>query len=154
MSEHAAAQSGRAIATRGLKKADRAADLFCIELGIGSSPLCYPNLRSTVKVFHSFSDFFVAVLAARKRSALPTKQDVGGMPAAAGDNRVVRLHRSSLRSCFGGVGGYSVASLGIRLYGRGGGVGRGIGNGLDLGKGVGLEVAVGVAVGVVVDVGA
>src|SRR5437660_8168132 len=77
-SEHAATQSGRAIATRGLKNppsrtgrrvrlrygkrlrragADRAADLFCIELEIGSSCPSYPNTRSSVKIFHSFSDF-------------------------------------------------------------------------------------------------
>ena len=46
----------------------------------------------------------MAVLAAPKRSALLAEQDAGGMPAATGDNRVVRLghgygvtHRSRLQ---------------------------------------------------------
>src|SRR2546425_13121969 len=106
MSEHAAAQSGRAIATRGLKKADRAADLFCIELGIGSSRPCYPNLRSTVKIFHSFSDFLWLYWQPESvRRCQPSKMWAACPPLQV-TTRSSAFTDPAFAARFGGVGGY------------------------------------------------
>src|SRR5437660_7684711 len=89
-SEHAATQSGRAIATRGLKNppsrtnrrvrlrsgkrlqragARRAADLFCIELGLVRA-VPHTRIRDQVSRFFIVFRICCGVLATPKRSAL------------------------------------------------------------------------------------
>src|SRR5207253_3957149 len=125
-SEHAAAQSGRAIATRGLENppsrtgrrvrltsskrlrragADRAADLFCIELGlVRANPVT--RICDQVSRFFIVFRIFCGCIGSPEAGGAASRPRCSGVPAGTGDNWFVRLHRSSLRSRFGGVGGY------------------------------------------------